>query len=122
MALNFTLALSTDEKFCHLAFPEIQKKVTLTASDLETMITSIAQMRMKMLPAVREPGMRMDGDRLLVDAESPRTCVALQKESPACVVVAIAFPGLGSRSLALSLPQAQQLGQSLLAASAGVVH
>lgn len=117
--MKFSLAISTDRRLCSMQIEQAPKPdEVLSAQDLEGLISHFAAQRERMLPAADEAPGLMQGGAVATDAVSPKLDLALLQQGQSFVVLAVAYPGLGWRNLAMTLPEAEALGRRLLAMSA----
>lgn len=106
---NITMRLSSDEKLLELTIEQTQ----LTAIDVETIISHLANQRQNMAPQVNQSGLIEQSSHHPIDAMLPNLDLAVRQQDPPLIVLAIAFEGLGVRSVAISMEQAKALRQSL---------
>lgn len=106
---NVTMQLSQDEKMLKLSVETSH----LTAMDVETLISHLANQRQNMAPQVNQSGLIEQSSHHPIDAMLPNLDLAVLRQDPPLIVLAIAFEGLGVRSLAMSKEQAKDLLQAL---------
>lgn len=114
--MKVTVSISDDERFLRL---QVDKpETTLTAQDVENLISQLAALRERMNPSIGQARELSADGHLVFDALLPETECVLEARSRPLVVLAIGFQGLGWRNVALSVEQSAALGKELLAYSA----
>lgn len=117
---KMTASISTDGLSCKIETPK--QSGALTASDLEKLIGQLASLRGGMRPTVNQSQSPLEGDCPATDATSPRFDLGAVQQDPPLVLLSIAFPQLGWRTLALTHADAAELGRRLLTLSATGLH
>lgn len=111
--MNITLAISSDERFLRLQADRLE--TTLTAEDVENLISQLAEQRKKMMPGIGQSRKLGDDGLPIIDDILPDLETVLMVQTPPVVVVAVGFQGLGWRNISLSVDQAEAFADQLLA-------
>jgi hypothetical protein len=113
--MRFNLSTSRDGLYAKIEFlPDESLTETLTAADIEQLIHKLSDARGKMLPLVGQSESSLSTNDPVIDGFSPKLEFARLGPAPAPVAVAIAYPGLGWRTILLKPDEARQVGQRLL--------
>jgi hypothetical protein len=113
--MQLKISFSSDQTKCRLEFASPANTPTImNAQQLESLISQLANARAKLAPRTHQSETPLSRPSPLVDVISPRMDCALVAEQESLVVLSIAYPGLGWRSIAVTPDEAQTFGRRLL--------
>lgn len=117
--MQFSAGLSPDRMTAKLVLSQEHGKASIVnAEQLEELISTLSKLRAQMAPEASQCESPLARPTPPIDAKSPRIDVALIPGPTCQAAVAVAFPGLGWRTLTLSQAECEALGRMLLTTSA----